>query len=207
MDPAIAAKWSQACYEEVIKGTWSRAIQAATLAIYYNPDAVNPYINRSWAYAEVGAFEKAIEDSNQALSLDPGNAMAFNNRGLVYEKKGNTDRAGEDYVKATMPVDHRTRQPHGLLHGGASVALAETLGSVGSLLCLADPWKQACVGLEINANHLRPVREGQVTGLAKPLHVGKTTQVWEIDITDDEEHLVCVSRITLAVIDRQPEPT
>ena len=100
LDPAAAGMWSQACYEEVINGAWNRAIQAATLAIYYNPDAVNPYINRSWAYAEVGAFEKAIEDSNGALSLAPGNAMAFNNRGLVYEKKGNLDRAGKDYLQA-----------------------------------------------------------------------------------------------------------
>ncbi|MBW2514238.1 MAG: tetratricopeptide repeat protein [Deltaproteobacteria bacterium] len=100
LDPAIAAKWSQTCYEEITKGAWNQAIQTATLAIYYNPDAVNPYINRSWAYAEVGAYEKAIEDSDAALRLAPGNAMAFNNRGLVYEKKGNLEQAGKDYLKA-----------------------------------------------------------------------------------------------------------
>jgi tetratricopeptide (TPR) repeat protein len=100
LDSATAGKWSQACYEQVVKGEWNQAIQTATLAIYYDPDAVNPYINRSWAYAEIRAFEKAIEDSNEALRLTPKNAMAFNNRGLVYEKKGNMDRAGKDYFKA-----------------------------------------------------------------------------------------------------------
>ncbi len=100
LDSATAGKWSQACYEQVVKGEWNQAIQTATLAIYYDPDAVNPYINRSWAHAEIRAFEKAIEDSNEALRLTPKNAMAFNNRGLVYEKKGNMDRAGKDYLKA-----------------------------------------------------------------------------------------------------------
>lgn len=100
LDLASAGKWSQACYEQVVKGEWNQTIQAATLAIYYDPGAVNPYINRSWAYAEIGAFEKAIEDCNEALRLTPKNAMAFNNRGLVYEKKGDMDRAGKDYFKA-----------------------------------------------------------------------------------------------------------
>lgn len=100
LDSAAAGKWSQMCYEQVVKGEWTQAIQAATLAIYHDPEAVNPYINRSWAYAETGVFEKAIEDGNEALKLAPRNAMAFNNRGLVYEKKGNMDRAGKDYLKA-----------------------------------------------------------------------------------------------------------
>lgn len=100
LDLASAGKWSQACYEQVVKGEWNQTIQAATLAIYYDPGAVNPYINRSWAYAEIGAFEKAIEDCNEALRLTPKNALAFNNRGLVYEKKGDMDRAGKDYFKA-----------------------------------------------------------------------------------------------------------
>ncbi len=100
LDSVTAGKWSQVCYEQVVKGEWSQAIQAATLAIYYDPNAVNPYINRSWAYAETMAFEKAIEDGNEALRLTPKNAMAFNNRGLVYEKKGDMDRAGKDYFKA-----------------------------------------------------------------------------------------------------------
>jgi 1,4-dihydroxy-2-naphthoyl-CoA hydrolase len=111
---------------------------------------------------------------------------------------------GDDYIKATMPVDHRTHMPLGMLHGGASVALAETLGSVGSFMCLEDLSKEHCVGLEINANHLRPVRDGLVTGIARPIHIGKTTHVWDIVIVDEEEHPVCVSRITLAVVSHQP---
>lgn len=109
---------------------------------------------------------------------------------------------GEDYIKATMPVDHRTKQPYGLLHGGASVALAETLGSVGSAL-VVDPSKFNCVGLEINANHLRSVRDGFVTGIAKPIHIGASTHVWDIRITDQRDKLVCISRLTVAVI-KQP---
>jgi len=109
---------------------------------------------------------------------------------------------GEDYLKATMPVDQRTRQPYGLLHGGASVALAETLGSVASHL-VVDSSKFNSVGLEINANHLRGVREGVVTGIARPLHVGKTTHVWDIKIYDDREKLVCVSRITVAIVKKE----
>jgi 1,4-dihydroxy-2-naphthoyl-CoA hydrolase len=109
---------------------------------------------------------------------------------------------GDDYLKARMPVDHRTQQPMGLLHGGASVALAETLGSVGAYLCI-DPKKQSSVGLEINANHVRGVRSGWVYGIARPLHIGRTTQLWEIRITDEEDKLVCISRITIAILDRK----
>jgi 1,4-dihydroxy-2-naphthoyl-CoA hydrolase len=108
---------------------------------------------------------------------------------------------GEDYLKATMPVDHRTRQPYGLLHGGASVVLAETLGSVGAAF-VVDRSKYDCVGLEINANHLRGVRDGFVTGIARPVHIGKTTQVWDIRIHDDRDKIVCISRITIAVLKR-----
>ncbi|MBU6469689.1 MAG: hotdog fold thioesterase [Gammaproteobacteria bacterium] len=108
---------------------------------------------------------------------------------------------GEDYLKATMPVDARTKQPAGILHGGASATLAETLGSTGANL-VVDRSKTLCVGLELNCNHIRAMREGQVTGTARPLHIGKSTQVWEIRITDDQERLVCVSRITMAVLDR-----
>ena len=107
---------------------------------------------------------------------------------------------GDDFIEAKMPVDARTHQPMGLLHGGASVALAETLGSVAATLCV-DSTKQYCVGLEINANHLKGVRDGTVTGVAKPIHVGKKTQVWEIRITNDDNALICISRITLAVLD------
>ena len=106
---------------------------------------------------------------------------------------------GEDWLRGTMPVDHRTHQPYGLLHGGASVALAETLGSSAAMLTL-DPAKFGVVGLEINANHIRGVREGTVTGTAKALHIGRSTQVWEIRIEDERQRLVCVSRITMAVV-------
>ena len=109
---------------------------------------------------------------------------------------------GEDYLKATMPVDDRTRQPYGLLHGGASVVLAETLGSLASHL-LVDSSKYNSVGIEINANHLRGVREGFVTGIVKPLHTGKTTHVWDIKIFDSQEKLVCVSRLTVAIIRKE----
>ena len=107
--------------------------------------------------------------------------------------------AGEDWLRGTMPVDARTRQPYGLLHGGASVALAETLGSMAGGLCV-DPQREAVVGLEINANHLRAVRSGVVTGTARALHVGRTTQVWEIRIENEAGKPVCVSRLTLAVV-------
>ena len=111
-------------------------------------------------------------------------------------------RIGDDFIEAKMPVDHRTHQPMGLLHGGASVVLAETLGSVAATCCV-DMNKQYCVGLDINANHIKSVREGFVTGIAKPIHVGKKTQVWEIRITNELQELVCISRITMAVIDRK----
>lgn len=109
---------------------------------------------------------------------------------------------GEDFISARMPVDHRTKQPFGLLHGGASVVLAETLGSLGASFCI-DFGKQYCVGLEINANHIKSAKEGYVLGIAKPVHIGKRTQIWEIRITNDNDQLVCISRITMAVIDRK----
>lgn len=108
---------------------------------------------------------------------------------------------GEGVLRATMPVDPRTHQPYGLLHGGASVALAETLGSSAGVLMAGG---NAVVGLEINANHLRAVRQGIVTGSARPLHLGRSTQVWQIDIADEAGKPVCVSRITLAVLPRPP---
>lgn len=107
---------------------------------------------------------------------------------------------GPDHLTATMPVDARTRQPYGLLHGGASVLLAETLGSTAGGLCVGEG--EGVVGIEINANHLRGVREGQVTGTARPLHLGRSTQVWEIRIEDARGRLACVARLTLAVIAR-----
>lgn len=108
---------------------------------------------------------------------------------------------GENFLCARMPVDHRTHQPMGLLHGGASAALAETLGSVAGIMQV-DSEKQACVGIEINANHVKSVRNGFVYGKATPVHIGKKTQVWDIRITNNNGDLVCVSRLTLAVLDR-----
>ncbi len=110
---------------------------------------------------------------------------------------------GDNFLKARMPVDERTRQPYGMLHGGASAALAETLGSVASAY-VVDMSKYYCVGLEINANHIRSVRDGYVYGTATPLHLGKTTHVWDIRIVDEKEKLVCVSRLTVAVLRQQP---
>jgi len=106
---------------------------------------------------------------------------------------------GEDHLVARMPVDDRTRQPFGVLHGGASVALAETLASCAATFTV-DPDEAICVGMEINANHLRPVTSGWVTGVARPIALGRRTQVWEIRITDGDGKLVCVSRCTMAVL-------
>jgi len=108
---------------------------------------------------------------------------------------------GIDYIVAKMPVDKRTHQPFGILHGGASVVLAETLGSIASFLCLKDSKKQHAVGLEINANHIRSVKEGFVYGKVTPIHVGRSTHIWEINITNEEGKLVCISRLTVAIID------
>ena len=106
---------------------------------------------------------------------------------------------GEDYIEAKMPVDKRTIQPYGILHGGASLVLAETLGSVAATLCV-DTRKERCVGMEINANHVRSVSSGFVYGVTKPIHVGRSTHIWEITISDEEDDLVCVSRLTLAIV-------
>jgi 1,4-dihydroxy-2-naphthoyl-CoA hydrolase len=108
---------------------------------------------------------------------------------------------GPDFLKGRMPVDARTRQPYGILHGGASVALAETLGSVAANM-VADRSKYRCVGQEINANHVRPKADGYVFGIARPLHLGKRSHVWEIRIVDEHDRLVCISRLTVAVVDR-----
>jgi 1,4-dihydroxy-2-naphthoyl-CoA hydrolase len=112
---------------------------------------------------------------------------------------------GKDFVKGRMPVDHRTKQPYGLMHGGASCTLAETLGSIGAAL-VVDHTQFNCVGLEINANHIRSATEGYVTGIASPIHIGSSTQVWEIKIYDNSEKLVCISRLTVAVIRRKLSP-
>ena len=127
-----------------------------------------------------------------ALNAHASNTLV-SNLGIVI-----TD-AGDDWLRGTMPVDARTVQPYGILHGGASVALAETLGSMAGNLCV-DTTKEMVVGLEINANHVRAMRGGVVTGTARALHVGRSTQLWEIRIENDEGKLVCVSRLTLAVV-------
>jgi 1,4-dihydroxy-2-naphthoyl-CoA hydrolase len=106
---------------------------------------------------------------------------------------------GDDFLKIKMPVDNRTKQPYGLLHGGASCALAETVGSIASAL-VTDPKKNICVGLEINANHVRSARKGFVTATCSPLHLGASTHVWDIKIHDDSNRLVCISRLTVAIL-------
>lgn len=108
-------------------------------------------------------------------------------------------KIGENFLSIKMPVDNRTKQPYGLLHGGASCALAETAGSVASHLVI-DPNKFICVGLEINANHVRSARQGYVTAVATALHLGATTHVWDIKICDENEKLICISRLTVAVL-------
>jgi 1,4-dihydroxy-2-naphthoyl-CoA hydrolase len=111
---------------------------------------------------------------------------------------------GPDYLRATMPVTEHTHQPFGVLHGGASVALAETAGSLAAMLCV-NPEMYLCLGQEINANHLRSVSSGTVTATARPLHLGGRSHVWSIEIRDEQERLVCVSRLTMAVVERRPQ--
>ena len=136
----------------------------------------------------------------QGVTLQQANKMCENT--LVSHLGIEFTAIGEDFIEAKMPVDHRTHQPMGLLHGGASVALAETMGSVGAV-CTLDYAKQFCVGLEINANHIKSVRSGFVLGTARPIHLGKKTQVWEIKITNEQQELVCISRITMAILDKK----
>lgn len=134
-------------------------------------------------------------------TLDALNASSANT--LVEHLGINITRFGDDFLEATMPVDHRTKQPMGLLHGGANVVLAETLGSIASMLCIADHSSQMPVGLEINANHLRSVTGGQVTGRVTPIRVGRSVHVWQIDIRDDQGKLSCVSRLTISIVNRR----
>jgi len=133
------------------------------------------------------------------LTLEALNALSEGNMGAHLGIE--FVEIGPDFLRATMPVDHRTKQPFGLLHGGASVVLAETIGSTAANCCVNSE-TQYCVGLDVNANHLRPVRTGRVVGTARPLHRGRSTHVWQIHIRDAEERLVCVSRLTMAVIDQ-----
>src|SRR5687768_327841 len=137
---------------------------------------------------------------HEKITLESLNALSKN---TMAEQIGIEFTAiGPDYMEAKMPVDHRTHQPLGLLHGGASVALAETMGSVAATLCV-DTTKQFCVGLDINANHLRSVKSGFVKGITRAIHIGKKTQVWEIRITNEANEMVCISRITMAVLDKK----
>lgn len=130
---------------------------------------------------------------------------AWNRDSLVEHLGMRVTEVGPDFVRGTMPVDARTKQPFGLLHGGASVALAESLGSLAGNLCIDA--SEMAVGLDINANHVRAASAGLVTGTARPLHVGRSTQVWEIRIEDERARLVCISRLTLAVVPRtSPHP-
>jgi 1,4-dihydroxy-2-naphthoyl-CoA hydrolase len=135
----------------------------------------------------------------QQLTPDDVNAMSRNT--MMTTLGIRISEIGDDYVRGTLPVDARTHQPYGLLHGGASVALAETLGSFAAMLTL-DPKVEAAVGLDINANHVRGVKSGIVTGTARALHLGRSTQVWEIRIENEQGKLVCISRLTMAVIPR-----
>lgn len=138
----------------------------------------------------------------QSATLDGLNAL---NQATLNDTLGvQFTEIGDDFLVATMPVDARTVQPFRLLHGGANVALAETLGSVASTLCLEDMSAYMAVGLEINANHLKSVREGGVvTGICRPVRVGKQVHVWQIEISDEKGELSCISRLTVAIVPRR----
>lgn len=135
-------------------------------------------------------YRPSIEDLNERLKGNLGEALGIEITEL-----------GDDYLKAKMPIDHRTTQPMGLLHGGASAALAETLGSIGSLLYIDTP-NTYPVGIEINANHLKSALSGYVTGTARAIRVGRNIHVWNIDITNENHELICVSRLTVMLITR-----
>ena len=132
----------------------------------------------------------------QRVDLDTVNAWSA--RTLMGALGIRITEIGDDFLRGSMPVDDRTRQPYGILHGGASVALAETLGSTAAVLCCEDG--TAAVGLDINANHLRAVREGTVTGIARPVHIGRSTHVWEIRIANEAGEPTCIARLTMAVV-------
>ena len=124
-------------------------------------------------------------------------------QGTILEHIGiEVTEVGDDYLEGTMPADHRTFQPYKLVHGGANIVLAETLGSIGGMLTI-DPDKYICVGQEVNGNHLRGVRSGTVRGRAKQVHGGSKSQVWEIRLYDSNDKLSCISRLTLAVVEKR----
>ncbi len=141
--------------------------------------------------------EKEIWSTRPTLEL----ANAFSEQTLPTHLGIEFLEIGDDFIRARMPVDERTRQPLGMLHGGASATLAETLGSLGGAFCV-DVEKKYVVGLELNCNHVRAMREGFVYGTARPIHLGGLTQIWDIRIVDEREKLVCIARLTLAVLDQ-----
>lgn len=137
---------------------------------------------------------------NKNLKLEDLQNLQSNTMSTLLEMEWT--ELGPDYLRLRMPVNHKTKQPYGLLHGGASCALAETIGSIGSFL-VVDSEKKLCVGLEINANHIRSARDGFVTATAKPLHLGNSTHVWDIRIENDNNKLICISRLTVAIIEKK----
>ncbi len=150
------------------------------------------------SFVYTGFMEKPIWIT--PITLDDINHRA---RGTLSDHLGiEFTNVGDDHLVATMPIDQRTLQPMGIMHGGASCALAETVGSAAANYCI-DQREKVCVGLDININHIRPVRSGIVTAVAKPLHLGKTTQVWEIKIHNEQKQLVSAARLTLAVIGKK----
>lgn len=136
---------------------------------------------------------------NPDISIEDLNKMGQNTLGSHLGIE--LTEVGKDFLSGKMPVDARTRQPYGILHGGASVVLAETLGSMASNFCV-DQSKYVCVGLEINANHVKSVAEGFVYGKAQAVHIGKKTHIWDIRIVNEKKELVCISRLTIAVLDK-----
>jgi 1,4-dihydroxy-2-naphthoyl-CoA hydrolase len=137
---------------------------------------------------------------NQNISISKLQAMCKNT--LIEHLGIEFTEVGSQHITAKMPVDHRTHQPLHMLHGGASVVLAETLGSIAANVSV-NPDTHYCVGLEVNANHIRSVRSGYVYGTTKPVHIGKSTQIWEIKINNEEEQLVCISRLTIVVLKKE----
>lgn len=148
----------------------------------------------------MSTLPKPISFTSAGVTIERLNKMSVNT--MIEQLDIMFTEVGEDFICATMPVNHKTHQPMGLLHGGASVALAETLGSMAATMCV-DTKVQYCVGLEINANHIKSIREGVVKGTARPIHVGKKTHVWEIKICNEKNELISISRMTMAVIDKR----
>lgn len=138
----------------------------------------------------------------ETVTLEELNAIRHNTLAELLDM--HFTEVGDNYLKLQMPVDKRTHQPYGLLHGGASAALAETVGSVASWLCI-DTEKQICVGMEINCNHVRGKRDGMVTATATALHIGANSHVWDIRITDETDRLICISRLTVAVLKKKAD--